>query len=309
MARVKRTGRAAELQERYAEFAPDLNPVVIHSNMPVGERQRALDAMRSRESRIVVCVDMLGEGFDLPSLKIAAIHDPHKSLGVTLQFVGRFARVTEELGDATVVVGRPDSGFDGRLRELFAQDADWNLIIRDLSEMTVGEQEQVSEFESGFGSLPEEVSLRNLEPKMSTVVYKTSTPRWTPSAAVERFGEEQLLTLPIAVNEQAHVAWFVTETRSPVRWGDLRVVEEVSYDLYVLYWNESTQRLYINSSNNASIHEALAKAVCGEHATHVSGEAVYRVMARISRLSTLRTSAFSTFVTERDGSRCTLALT
>ena len=40
----------------------------------------------------MVCVDMLGEGFDLPALKVAAIHDPHKSLGVTLQFVGRFAR-------------------------------------------------------------------------------------------------------------------------------------------------------------------------------------------------------------------------
>ena len=35
-----------------------------------------------------------------PPLKVAAIHDPHKSLAVTLQFVGRFARVGGEgLGD------------------------------------------------------------------------------------------------------------------------------------------------------------------------------------------------------------------
>jgi superfamily II DNA or RNA helicase len=284
MARVKRTGRARELRERYAEFAPDLRPVVVHSYMPVRERQAALAAIRSGESKIIVCVDMLGEGFDLPALKIAAIHDPHKSLGVTLQFVGRFARVTGNLGGATVVVGRPDSGFDRRLRELFAEDADWNLIIRDLSESAVGEQEEVSEFEAGFRSLPEEVSLRNLEPKMSTVVYRTATQSWNPSALVELFGEEQLLTIPIAVNEQAHVAWFVTETRSPVQWGDLRVVEEVAYGLYVLYWNEEKQRLYINSSNNKSAHEALARAVCGDNVKHVAGETVYRVMARISRL-------------------------
>lgn len=35
---------------------------------------------------------MLGEGFNFPKLKIAAIHSPHKSLEVTLQFIGRFAR-------------------------------------------------------------------------------------------------------------------------------------------------------------------------------------------------------------------------
>ena len=35
---------------------------------------------------------MLGEGFDLPELKIAALHDVKKSLPVTLQFTGRFTR-------------------------------------------------------------------------------------------------------------------------------------------------------------------------------------------------------------------------
>ncbi|WP_346763412.1 hypothetical protein [Escherichia sp. E4694] len=38
---------------------------------------------------------MLGEGYDLPNLKIAALHDHHKSLAVTLQFIGRFTRVNK----------------------------------------------------------------------------------------------------------------------------------------------------------------------------------------------------------------------
>ena len=36
---------------------------------------------------------MLGEGFDLPALKVAVVHDPQKSLAVTLQFIGRFTRI------------------------------------------------------------------------------------------------------------------------------------------------------------------------------------------------------------------------
>ena len=45
---------------------------------------------------------MFGEGFNLPNLKIAAIHSPHKSLAITLQFIGRFARTGQtDIGGAT----------------------------------------------------------------------------------------------------------------------------------------------------------------------------------------------------------------
>ena len=47
---------------------------------------------------------MLGEGFDFPNLKIAAIHSPHKSLVSTLQFIGRFARTNaENIGTAKFI--------------------------------------------------------------------------------------------------------------------------------------------------------------------------------------------------------------
>jgi superfamily II DNA or RNA helicase len=285
MARAHRIGRANDLLARYQQLAPDLNPVLIHSNSPAGVRREALASVHARESRIVVCVDMLGEGFDLPALKIAAIHDAHKSLGVTLQFVGRFARASGTgLGGATVVVGRPELDYDEKLRRLYAEDADWNLIIRDLSEMAVGDEQEVSEFEEAFGPLPDEVSLRNLLPKMSTVVYRTDASEWDPNGAVALFGEDGLLTLPIAINERDRVSWFVTENRGEVRWGEVPTLEEVGYDLYVLYWDEARGLLYINSSNTDSFHEELAKRVCGDSASRIIGEEVYRVMAHVSRL-------------------------
>jgi superfamily II DNA or RNA helicase len=53
---------------------------------------------------------MLGEGFDLPELKIAAFHDIRKSLPITLQLAGRFTRTKydEELGDASFVANIAD---------------------------------------------------------------------------------------------------------------------------------------------------------------------------------------------------------
>src|SRR5204862_5225426 len=80
MARVERIGRAERILADYKNIAAEFCPVTIHSQATKMQRTDALIALRSRSSRIIVCVDMLGEGFDFPQLKIAAMHDAHKSL-------------------------------------------------------------------------------------------------------------------------------------------------------------------------------------------------------------------------------------
>ncbi|WP_258960079.1 helicase-related protein, partial [Klebsiella pneumoniae] len=87
-----------------------------------------------KKYRIIVCVDMLGEGFDLPELKIAAIHDQHKSPAVTLQFIGRLTRVDNTLGDAKFVANIANQKTDHQMSELYKESADWGKIIRDVSQ-------------------------------------------------------------------------------------------------------------------------------------------------------------------------------
>jgi superfamily II DNA or RNA helicase len=92
MARTRSKHRAELVATIYSELAPDLRPVVVFSGPGRTAANRdALARILDRGpdgSRIVVCVDMLGEGFDLPNLKVAALHDMHKSLAITLQFIG-----------------------------------------------------------------------------------------------------------------------------------------------------------------------------------------------------------------------------
>src|SRR3546814_4344447 len=102
MARCSTIERAKHRHRLYPATYPEHRPVIVHSQQPLRERRENLAALRRFESRIIVCVDMLGEGFDLPELKIAALHDHHKSIAVTIQFVGRFTRQDPTLGDATV---------------------------------------------------------------------------------------------------------------------------------------------------------------------------------------------------------------
>jgi superfamily II DNA or RNA helicase len=92
MARAESVARAKEIFKIYERY-PEFKPVELHTGMKsVRERETIRKQILAGESRIVVCVDMLGEGFDLPELKIAAFHDIRKTLAVTLQLAGRFTR-------------------------------------------------------------------------------------------------------------------------------------------------------------------------------------------------------------------------
>jgi len=62
---------------------------------------------------------MLGEGFDLPELKIAAFHDIRKTLAVTLQLAGRFTRKRPDLGHATFIANTADVQVQDELRKLY----------------------------------------------------------------------------------------------------------------------------------------------------------------------------------------------
>jgi len=145
---------------------------------------------------------------------VAAIHDLHKSLGVTLQFIGRFARVAGiEIGEASVVTGRPEGRYDENLRRLYAEEPDWNYIIQDLSETIISKEYEVSEFEAAFGTLPEEVPMRNIQPKLSTVIYRTNSDDGNHGPIYDLYPEDVLYTDCIAVNEQNHVAWFILKSQ------------------------------------------------------------------------------------------------
>lgn len=288
MARVDTIERAKMVHALYTEIAPEFNPLCLHSHLSARDRSNAVRRLRARDARVIVCVDMLGEGFDLPQLKIAALHDVHKSLAITLQFTGRFTRTLgadePPVGDATMIANRARPGVREQLRALYAEDPDWNQIIRELSEGATAEEQERSAFQQTFQWLPLEVPIQNLEPKMSTVVYRTDGKPWRPEALEELIPEDVRYTQTIARSEEHHILWFVTREASEVGWGEVRELQNVTYHLYVLHWDEERDLLFINSSNNDSVHEEIAKAVAGEEAEIVGGEQVYRAMHGINRM-------------------------
>lgn len=281
MARCSTIERAKQLHQLYTAIHPEYRPVIVHSQQALRERRENLAALRRFESRIIVCVDMLGEGFDLPELKIAALHDHHKSIAVTIQFVGRFTRQDPTLGDATVIANTGVDDVDRSLAKLYAEDADWNALVEALSSAKIERQIRRAEMFKGFTGDLNDIPLQTLEPKMNAVVYRTSCDSWDPFQAEELYNAGSYLGMKI--NPHQRVAIFVTRAEEQARWTTAQHAINVTWDLHMLHWDQASGLLYISSSAKVPF-ERLAKAVCGDTARRIEGEDVFRSLHGFKRL-------------------------
>ena len=174
MARCKSKARAQEVYKVYQQYE-EFNPIVVYSGMPKGTS--ILKAIKEKKHRIIVCVNMLGEGYDLPQLKIAAIHDEKQSLAVTLQFIGRFTRTNDlKLGKASFITNIAYPPIKEEINSLYQIDADWNYILPRINDDVAFQQESLSDFLNGFrGDLKNEISLEDIRPALSAEVYITES--------------------------------------------------------------------------------------------------------------------------------------
>jgi superfamily II DNA or RNA helicase len=281
MARCSTIERAKQLHQLYTAIHPQYRPVIVHSQQPLRERRENLAALRRFESRVIVCVDMLGEGFDLPELKIAALHDHHKSIAVTIQFVGRFTRQDSTLGDATVIANTGVDDVDRSLAKLYAEDADWNALVEALSSAKIERQIRRAEMFKGFTGDLNDIPLQTLEPKMNAVVYRTSCESWDPFQAEELYDAGSYLGMKI--NPHQRVAIFVTRAEEQARWTTAQHAINVTWDLHMLHWDQASGLLYISSSAKGPF-DRLAKAVCGDTVRRIEGEDVFRSLHGFKRL-------------------------
>ncbi len=77
----------------YHEYG--LQAAVLHSEMKADERDRIESQLRSGQIDVVVQVQMLGEGYDLGTLSVAAVFRPYRTLSPYIQFVGRILRLAD----------------------------------------------------------------------------------------------------------------------------------------------------------------------------------------------------------------------
>ncbi len=287
MARCATIERASAIHATYQNIAPDLNPVIIHSKDT--ETNNGLRQINTtpRQSRIVVCVNMLGEGFDLPQLKIAAVHDTHKSLAILLQFTGRFTRTSDDtIGDATIIANIADQDVSSALERLYSEDADWNRLLSEFSSKAAQKHSELIEFLSSSQRLDAsaeqekiEISHHLLRPIFNTLIYEAT------SFAPKRFFEgiaKGTNVHRVWIHEQSNTLYFATRSEPPIRWTRSRKIRDRIWDLYIIHYDAKRNLLFLSSSDKSSTHDKIAKAVGGIKL--ISGDVIFRSLGRINRL-------------------------
>lgn len=296
MARCENKTRAEEIFELYEQYG-DLNPILVHSSIP--NKKSVLEAIVNCEHKIIVAVNMLGEGFDLPQLKVAAFHDIRKSLPVTLQFAGRFTRTSQDdsLGNATFVANLADSNVENELSELYAQDSDWNSLLSTLSSDEIQEQVDFNEFISGFQYLEtSKIPFQNIRFALSTVVYKNNFGELPPNVSPEDTynlnafrkgvkGYDDLEYKFSDYNDAAKTLVLITAGKSEIDWVNYKEVYGLNWQLVVMYYDARNNLLFIHSSDKSSLYKELANAVLNDNALLINQLDVFKSFYDLKRVS------------------------
>lgn len=233
---------------------------------------------------------MLGEGFDLPELKIAAFHDIRKSLPITLQFAGRFTRTKydEQLGNASFIANIADLDVRTELEDLYADGANWNQILSDVSFGRINEEEDYKNFINGFENISNSnIPFSNISPKFSTVVYKNKTNDWFPANFAKGIaGYDDLEYKFHDINREEKIIVIITAKKENVEWVKHKDIQQFVWNMIVVFWETKNNLLFINSSDNGSLYKELAEAIVGDNGKNpelIRGIDVFKSFHKIDR--------------------------
>jgi len=218
---------------------------------------------------------MLIEGFDLPSLRVIAYHDKHKSLPTTAQLLGRLARVDDRYPQPSVLVTARDIDvypeLQGVVRALYQEDDDWAAVLPGIIDGEIAEDIANREYAGLFTPPPPELSLEAVHPiRRSIILEVPPTAMWEPPFAEGQLPDElqpgRLLRgrsiMYAGLSEDFTTLVLVTAAVSRPRWHDDPGLDTPIYDLHLVSYRRPPQThlpglLLFNTGETAFVREML----------------------------------------------------
>lgn len=294
MVRTETREHAEVLYAKYKEWFPEERIVMVHSG--IKGKDQVIRQIKEGQYSIVVCVDMLKEGFDYPDFKIAAVHSLHKSLSVLLQFIGRFTRTHSGLGDASFVVNYADEDMSIELENLFQEGVGWEKVISEIADEKKREAESLLTFlqgckpYSGFDSPDIDLNPKVVYPALSCVCFHTNEVDWSKFNTAFDL-KKYSLSQPF-INTEENVFYFTTQKREKVKWVRNNKMRDQKWDLIVMYYDKDSKLLYVCYTEKNLNLDLLVEAITNDTAKIIKEDDVFRSFHDIKRLSILKAGIF-----------------
>lgn len=264
MVRTNGKDEAKSLEELYQEVT-DLRLKRIDSSMSNNTVKKCIAALKEGKLDGIICVDMLGEGFDFPNLKIAAIHSPHKSLANTLQFIGRFARTNAENIGTAKFIAMNDEELEIENNHLYTNDSVWQDMVIDLSENRTKNEEQKKKYFESYSRISdgekideEEISLYSIRPNCHAKVYRVY--KFDINGVFPK--ECNIINGPF-VNENDNTVIAIGQELSNPKWLSTDMHKNKEYMLFIIHFQKETDLLFIYSQSKTEyVYRLLVEAFC-----------------------------------------------
>lgn len=282
LVRTNTKDRADSLEKLYKDNTT-LKLKKVHSRLSFTTIQKTIKHLKEKKLDGIICVNMLGEGFDFPNLKIAAIHNPQKSLATTLQFIGRFARTNaEHIGEAKFIAFESDIEI-GKL-QLFKENAIWIDLIRNISEDRIEQEGHVKEVISTFSEAyddtivePEDISLYNLRPYSHVRIYRTN--HFNNTGLIVPQNHE---VVKHVVSKEHNSTIVITVEKEKPKWISSNELVNAKYHLFLVYYDEETNLLFLHSSiKTPAFYDEIIEQFCDKEPLQVSKEEIHKVLINL----------------------------
>jgi superfamily II DNA or RNA helicase len=167
--------KSAELLDLYRNAG--LKVEEVNYKQTLQDNNAALQRLREGSLDGVVCIDQIGEGLDIPSLKVAVLHKPRQSFPATVQFIGRICREASDDIGTPHLIACPDD-VRGPLQKLYTHDRSWHVFVPKLIEKLIGKIQQRSVFHGVVDVETElDLDLEDIQPFFSARVYASDSAR------------------------------------------------------------------------------------------------------------------------------------
>ena len=240
---------------------------------------------------------MLGEGFDLPRLRIAAYHDKHRSTQSTIQLIGRLARAHPDFPQQSVLVTAQDADVYPELRDvvrrLYAEDADWARVLPGLIDDEVARREADQAYVDRFTESRGAIDPTLLTPLNRGAIYEMS-PEWIPDFQAHGIETGQIIggatVIYAGINEDNTTLVVSTRTSAQPRWSKDAGLQNVEYGLTVVSYRSPPEiempTLLVENSDSPRVLARLRERLgIDEFASRIDPELVSQFLDGLERTS------------------------
>jgi len=275
--KTDRIKHANLLSKKYNKLGAKV--LLIHTGLSHANNLETLDLLKKGEIDGIVTVGMVGEGLDIPKLKIAIFHRNPQSLPHTIQVIGRLARTNTSITQGKVVGFTDD--FSRETFKLYEASPDWLKLIPDLEKKLISgrvniEEDQLLEPGQDF------IFDSDINPFFSISAYKfINSPKMPNISAISNWKnkrENSISSVERISTYKNDTLLIITKLIDQPGWlkpgGFSRILQE-SFDLHIYFQHKNIVLEYTKAPDIAT---RLRKILFGDTLKKLSPKSLNRVL-------------------------------